>query len=720
MTEAEAETKVEASAKGPAKGPGKGPAKGPAKGKGKRSAEVSQVAEGPQAQTPEIKEESEVKAKETKEGAEAPAAKGPAKGPGKGPAKGPAKGKGKRSAEAAPSAEEPKAEVQAPAAKGPGKGPRKGPAKGPAKGKGKSPAENSDESKMRRMSEMGMPTDQIAKVFTMDAAEVVKILERAERSTSKDQKRGYHPKDGKHGLDSMVKRLMTDPKDFCCPISHELMKDPVVAGDGHTYERSCIEGCLRTNANSPMTGAAITKVLHPNQHVKSSIMSFKENTVTEIMNVASGLAPELATKLLARAEEFVREQLPDGSARRKLSSLLLLKMKLPDINRNESIQEIVSLLAQIQDYGPLQQFLHEADESEQRALLPNLSEEMIASLCNAMQASPTSFKVLIEKEYVCRLASNLGDTERLKKMWDLLLANSMDEAGEWTMAAALVFAAFIDRLEAPLKELDKELLTFARAYLEARQDAVVFAEQFFKLDLGISTLPQWPPHGAGKILSHLAFQLSGEEKVQLLVEAQTLDREEAQSFKKRCEELERKCTDQQKAIEDLKRQQQKGVEDVRKKLQKRIEDLTQTCKELQQMSQTLQSFSWDLSGYDFSNFSKGQEKRSDKFQICSGVTAWISLYPKGNTNSSPGKAAVFLHVDKVVKVKFRFRAGQVDKTMEHDYSTSPLNADGTPHGRGWGDFIDSSAVRGASITLDVLSVQPANSSLKFLAPGTTV
>lgn len=34
--------------------------------------------------------------------------------------------------------------------------------------------------------EMGMPTDQIAKVFKMDASEVVKILEQAERSTSKD------------------------------------------------------------------------------------------------------------------------------------------------------------------------------------------------------------------------------------------------------------------------------------------------------------------------------------------------------------------------------------------------------------------------------------------------------------------------------------------------------------------------------------------------------
>ena len=452
--------------------------------------------------------------------------------------------------------------------------------------------------------------------------------------------------------------------------------------------------------------------------------------MTEIMNVAPGFAPELAAKLLGRAEEFIREQLPDGSARRKLSRLLLLKMKLPDIKRNETIQEIVSLLVQVQDDGQLQQFLNEADESECLALLPNLSEEMVASLCNAMQTSPTSFKVLIEKEYICRLASDLRDTERLRKMWDLLLTNSMDEVGDWTRAAAVVLAAFIDRLEAPLKELDQELLTFARLYLEARQDAIVFAEQFFKFDLGISTLPQWPPHGAGKILSHLAFQLSGEEKVQLLVEAQAIATEEAQSFKKTCEELQRKCTEQQKQNEDLKKEQQKGVEDVRKKLNKRCLDLEKVCKELQsrcgdleKTGQTLQvpsgmSFCWDLSAYDFSNFSRSERKQSDKFQICSGIAAWIVLYPKGNTNSPPGKAAMFLNVDKAAKVKVRFRAGQVDRTLEHDYSTT-LTADGRPQGMG-PDFIDGSALQGASITVDVLSVQPANSSLKFLAPGAQV
>ena len=534
--------------------------------------------------------------------------------------------------------------------------------------------ENSDESKILRMSMMGMSTDQIAEVFMMNAAEVVKILQRAKKFTSKDQKSGDHPEDSTQGLDSMVKRLMTDPRELCCPISHELMKDPVVAGDGHTYERSCIEGCFRTNAKSPVTGVVITKVLNPNQHLKSNIMSFKENTVTEIMNVAPGLPPKLTAKLLARAEEFVREQLPDGSARRNLSSLLLLKMKLPDTNRNETIQEIVSLLVQIQDDGPLLQFLHKADESERLALLPKLSEEMIARLCTAMQTSPTSFKVLIEKEYIRRLASNLGDTERLKKMWDLLLANSMDEVGEWTRAAAVVLAAFIDRLEAPLKDLDQELLTYAHAYLETRQDAVVFAEDFFKSDLGVSTLPQWPPLGAGQILSHLVFRLFGEEKIQLLVAAQVLDRDEAQRLKKRCEELESKC-----------------------------QTLESKCQTLQVPFCT--SFSWDLSGYDFSNFSKGEEKKSDKFQICPGITAWISLYP------SPGKAGVSVYVDTAAKVKFRLRAGTIDKTLKKD------DSDGTLETRVWKVLIDSSALQGASITLDVLSVQPANSSLKVLAPG---
>lgn len=40
---------------------------------------------------------------------------------------------------------------------------------------------------------------------------------------------------------------------YVCPISKELLVDPVVAGDGHTYERACIQQWLKTSTKSPKT-----------------------------------------------------------------------------------------------------------------------------------------------------------------------------------------------------------------------------------------------------------------------------------------------------------------------------------------------------------------------------------------------------------------------------------------------------------------------------------
>ena len=40
------------------------------------------------------------------------------------------------------------------------------------------------------------------------------------------------------------------PDDMICPISFEVMKDPVMAQDGHTYERVCIEEWFQTGART--------------------------------------------------------------------------------------------------------------------------------------------------------------------------------------------------------------------------------------------------------------------------------------------------------------------------------------------------------------------------------------------------------------------------------------------------------------------------------------
>ena len=47
------------------------------------------------------------------------------------------------------------------------------------------------------------------------------------------------------------------PDDFYCPITGDLMSDPVSEPDGHTYERSAIIKWLSKNNTSPMTRSGL-------------------------------------------------------------------------------------------------------------------------------------------------------------------------------------------------------------------------------------------------------------------------------------------------------------------------------------------------------------------------------------------------------------------------------------------------------------------------------
>ncbi|GMH66136.1 hypothetical protein TL16_g12682 [Triparma laevis f. inornata] len=64
------------------------------------------------------------------------------------------------------------------------------------------------------------------------------------------------------------------PNQFMCPISLSLMVDPVVAMDGHTYERMNIENWFKTKKTSPLTRAKMKTQLIPNQALKSQIQEY--------------------------------------------------------------------------------------------------------------------------------------------------------------------------------------------------------------------------------------------------------------------------------------------------------------------------------------------------------------------------------------------------------------------------------------------------------------
>lgn len=75
-------------------------------------------------------------------------------------------------------------------------------------------------------------------------------------------------------LDAMRERFGTRdgvPEDFYCPITTEVMDDPVFAADGYTYERSAIATWFQRSDSSPMTREVIPPTLIPNRSLRSRI-----------------------------------------------------------------------------------------------------------------------------------------------------------------------------------------------------------------------------------------------------------------------------------------------------------------------------------------------------------------------------------------------------------------------------------------------------------------
>ena len=62
------------------------------------------------------------------------------------------------------------------------------------------------------------------------------------------------------------------PTSFCCPISSELMVDPVTCADGHSYDRAHIERWLSSHNTSPSTNTELPhKDLVPNHALRNAI-----------------------------------------------------------------------------------------------------------------------------------------------------------------------------------------------------------------------------------------------------------------------------------------------------------------------------------------------------------------------------------------------------------------------------------------------------------------
>jgi len=69
---------------------------------------------------------------------------------------------------------------------------------------------------------------------------------------------------------------------FYCPITHDVMKDPVIIEDGHTYEFEAIRTWLDTHDTSPMTNQKLySKRILPNFNLRAQLIELAEKALAE-------------------------------------------------------------------------------------------------------------------------------------------------------------------------------------------------------------------------------------------------------------------------------------------------------------------------------------------------------------------------------------------------------------------------------------------------------
>ena len=88
----------------------------------------------------------------------------------------------------------------------------------------------------------------------------------------------------------------------CCPITGEPMSDPVVAADGHTYERFAIARWLKTSDKSPLTGSLLPhKNLVTNYMLMSSLQQLDAASSTTA--AAAQAEPEFPSQVVTSTLE---------------------------------------------------------------------------------------------------------------------------------------------------------------------------------------------------------------------------------------------------------------------------------------------------------------------------------------------------------------------------------------------------------------------------------
>ncbi|CAG9320663.1 unnamed protein product [Blepharisma stoltei] len=210
------------------------------------------------------------------------------------------------------------------------------------------------------------------------------------------------------------------PHEYLCPITQEMMEDPVIAADGNTYERAAITSWLNRSKTSPVTEKDFKhKNLSDNYFLRYEISQFnKKNQPVSSLNQA-----EDPNKLLSSLQNlYINKKSYVGKLRTSIIYLANIKEDLESHLLGCKISNTVGISASMAGTGLMFTPL---------ALLGILT--MIAGSLTSVGTTVTQY--FIEKKQLKKMKKILIDEEKAAVRYEvsMLKAKNLVEASNLAM-----------------------------------------------------------------------------------------------------------------------------------------------------------------------------------------------------------------------------------------------------------------------------------------------
>ncbi|XP_010503261.1 PREDICTED: U-box domain-containing protein 13-like [Camelina sativa] len=147
--------------------------------------------------------------------------------------------------------------------------------------------------------DVGANIEEMAMILKM-----IKDFVQTEDDNGEEQKLGVNSRNNGQTSTVASQKIPVIPDDFRCPISLEMMRDPVIVSSGQTYERTCIEKWIEGgHSTCPKTQQALTSTtLTPNYVLRSLIAQWCEANDIEPPKPPSSYRPRKVSSFSSPAE----------------------------------------------------------------------------------------------------------------------------------------------------------------------------------------------------------------------------------------------------------------------------------------------------------------------------------------------------------------------------------------------------------------------------------